>query len=419
MRESTVPQLRIIIPAYNEAARIGATLREYCSYFGSTAAIVVVANGCTDDTVGVIREAQERFDNLSFVEVRGAVGKGCAVRAGFETGAEPFVGFTDADGSTSAAEFDGIYRVLRDSSADGCIGSRWVPGSIVHPAPKPIRQLASRIFNVLIRALFGLRIADTQSGSKIFRRTSLAPVVDSLEQSSWAFDVELLWSLAQRGCRMLELPIASVDRPGSKIDLLRTSWTMLVSVLRLRIQNSSLRRVRLLSRIGSGACVPVRSARSVLVFGSDPVALADVVEALRDGGFFPVDARAEMAAWQPRLRELGDGWALRAVVFAWYVVASDRKYDAVLEIEGAKPWFVPALSVKPSILVGSSTPFPAWVRSLYRRCADIDSGAPDVAAAIASLDVRLHKAVFVRDGQVNRLHYRDSVSGIVESLTLR
>lgn len=419
MNRSPEPRLRVIIPAYNEAARIGATLRDYCSHFGPRAEIVVVANGCVDDTAGVIREAQRTFDNLSLVEVRGAVGKGCAVRAGFETGLEPFVGFTDADGSTSAAEFDRMFRALCDTSADGCVGSRWLPGAIVHPVQKPIRILASRIFNVLTRVLFGLRYADTQNGSKIFRRTSLAPIMDSLEQSSYAFDVELLWSLDRRGCRVLELPIESIDRPGSKVDLLSTSWSMLLSVLRLRIQNSPLWRFRLLDRIGSGACVPVRSSRTVLVFGSDSPTLTGVVAALRAGGFSPVDARAELAAWQPRLARLRDGWILRAATFAWYVLASDRKYDAVVEIEGVRPWFVPALSVKPSILVGSASPFPRWARPLYRRCAEVDADAPDIAAAIAILDTRLHKAVFVREGVAKRLRYRDATSGAVESLTLR
>lgn len=419
MREAIVPSLRIIVPAYNEAVRIVTTLDDYCSHFGSGATVVVVANGCTDDTVEVIRTAQERFENLSLVEVRGAVGKGCAVRAGFETGSEPFVGYTDADGSTSAAEFDRIYRILRSSSADGCIGSRWVAGSSVSPGLSLVRRLASRIFNLLIRALFGLRIADTQSGSKVFRRTALEPVVDALEQSSWAFDVELLWSLARRGRRMLELPITSVDRPGSKIDLLRTSWTMLSSILRLRIQNSPLWRARLMSRIGSDACVPVRSSRKVLVFGSDSQTLVDVVATLRAGGFSPVEPHAELSAWRPRLRRLSDGWTLRAVTFLWYAFVSDRKYDAVVEIEGTMPWFIPAFSVKPAVFVRSTTTSSGWIRSLYRRCLGGEADSRDVVAAIASLDMRLHKAVFVRDGQANRLDYRDAASGVVESLRLR
>ena len=420
MREALVPSLRIIVPAYNETARIGATLRDYCSYFGSGATVVVVANGCTDDTVEVIRAAQERFANISIVEVRGAVGKGCAVRAGFETGSEPFVGFTDADGSTPAVEFDRLFRSLRESSADGCIGSRWLPGSTVRPAQGPLRRFVSRAFNLLTRGLFGLRFADTQCGSKVFRRASLAQVVDSLEQSSYAFDVELLWSLQRSGRRILELPIAWSDRPGSKVDLLWTSWSMLLSILRLRIQNSPLWRARLMSRIGSDACVPVRSSRRVLVFGSDSPALFDVVAALRDGGFSPVDARAELFAWQPRLRGL-HGWTLRALFFAWYAFVSDRKYDAVVEVEGTKPWFVPAFSVKPAVLVKSTmATFPAQVRSLYRRCLEVDAGAAsDVVARIALLDARLHRAVFVRDGHANRLNYRDADSGIVESLTLR
>src|SRR6266404_2702171 len=95
------PEIRIVVPASNEESRISTTIREYCEHFGDRARVVVVANGCEDGTEHVVKTLQERYTNLALITINARIGKGGAVRAGFSSGLEPLVGFTDADGSTS------------------------------------------------------------------------------------------------------------------------------------------------------------------------------------------------------------------------------------------------------------------------------------------------------------------------------
>lgn len=424
MRQFTAgAALRIVIPACNEALRIGAALDDYCSHFGSSATILVVANGCTDDTANVVRQAQQRYGNLELIEIHGRVGKGCAVRAGFATGVEPFVGFTDADGSTSAAEFERIYDALRSSTSDGVIASRWLPGSKIHYAQGLPRRLVSRAFNLMTRALFGLRFADTQCGSKVFRRAALAQVVESLEHAGFAFDVELLWSLQRKGYRVLEFPIAWSDRAGSNVHIVRTSWSMFTSVLRLRLRDSWMLRVRFIAALGRKTCVPVRSSRKVLLLGSCPPSLAGIYDLLRGAGLEPVAAQDELSAHWPWAARLRAGWLLRALFFAWYAFMSVREYDAILEFEETRPWFVPAFSIKPTLLIKTGMPARTSIYETFYRhslSVDLEQNEPyGVDTAIALLDTHLHPAVFVHDDRASKLCYRNAASGHLEHLILR
>ena len=421
MTQTPAP-LRIIIPACDEALRIVPVLRSYCSYFQSRATILVVANGCVDDTAALVRELQAEFGNLELLEIRGRVGKGCAVRAGFVTGEEPFVGFTDADGSTAPEEFDKLLGAAKALGADGAIGSRWLPGSRIRYAQGILRRAVSRVFNLMTRALFGLRFADTQCGSKVFRRSALSAIIDSLEHAGFAFDVELLWLLKQLGCRIVEFPIAWDDREGSKVHLVRTSSSMLSAVLRLRLRNSWIWRMRVAAGLAQEACVPVRSSRRLLLLGSDPSSTGTLAALFERAGFVPVHAREELAAWHPALNGLGDGWMLRALFFFWYTFCSPRDYDAIVEFEESRPWFVPAFSVKPTLIIKGDRPARRSVyRRLYRRSSEIALATdPEsvIGMAIALLETHSHPAVFVHDARTRMLWYRNDC-GDLEQLVLR
>ena len=121
----------------------------------------------------------------------------------------------DADGSTAPAEMARLFSFLAD--ADGAIASRWCPGAVVPVRQGPVRRLQSRAFNLLIRLLFDLPYADTQCGAKVFRSEALGPVLDEMELSGFEFDVELLWRLARRGARVVEVPTVWYDHGGSKV----------------------------------------------------------------------------------------------------------------------------------------------------------------------------------------------------------
>ncbi|MBV8280788.1 MAG: glycosyltransferase, partial [Candidatus Eremiobacteraeota bacterium] len=141
-RPHTRGTIRIVIPACNESSRIAPTLLQYCSHFGTAAMVLVVANGCSDDTSRIVRDLQDRFDNLELIETSARIGKGGAIRIGLATGHEELVGFVDADGSTNAAEFERLVGIARNGRAEAVIGSRWIAGARLGARQPLLRQLA-------------------------------------------------------------------------------------------------------------------------------------------------------------------------------------------------------------------------------------------------------------------------------------
>lgn len=258
-----VRPLRIVVPAYNEESRIGPTLVDYCTELRDLATVVVVATGCTDGTVDLVRENQQRFDNLELIEIGEVIGKGGAVRVGMTGGSGEFAGFTDADGSTNAREFRRLFDALRASQAGAVVASRWLPESKVEPPQLPIRRLASRTFNAIVNGLFGLGIKDTQCGAKVFRRQAFDAISESLELSGFAFDIEWLVLMRAAGWGVLEVPIAWADEAsGTKIRLVRAASSMLASLVRVRLRNGALWRIPFVNRIGRSGVIATRNLPS-------------------------------------------------------------------------------------------------------------------------------------------------------------
>ncbi len=407
-----IPILRIVIPAYNEEARIVPTLRDYCSVFSNSAHVVVVANGCNDATAGAARDLQSEFPNLSLIDIPNAIGKGGAVRVGMSTGNEPFVGFVDADGSTSAREFARLFEALRNSSSDAVVGSRWLPESKVDPRQSFARRLASRTFNSIVRALFGLRLHDTQCGAKLFRREALRTILVSLEVADFAFDIEVLWLLKRIGKTISEVPTTWADRAaGTKIRLLRSSWGMLASILRLRLRYTLLWGIPFVDYFGRENVIPVRRSRRMLVLGedarnpSDPQ-VAALLGCLHAAGVELVDAT-----------ETGATHATPLSVLRWYTFRSRREYDAVIEVADRRLWILPWLSVKPSFVVhGRAHALRRSHRRWYGRSTfvNLDAQEPAVAADVMLATAYVtapHPTMFVGGDDALSLHYSDCRTG--------
>lgn len=343
--------LRIVIPACNEAERLEPTVRDYCTTFDGRAVILVVANGCSDETVAVVKRLKGDFSDLQLLEIPARIGKGGAVRAGFATAREPYVGFVDADGSTRAGEFARMHRALAESGDDALIGSRWLPGAVVTPRQKPLRRLASRCFNLMVRVILGLKLSDTQCGAKIFRRSSLHEVLASLELAGFAFDVEVLWRLKRAGYKVRETATVWSDTDGSKIRLVSASYVMAGALLRLRLRDSIAWRIPFVDLIGRSSTIPVKSQHRILLLGTTgresnadgvlPQFLAD----LRRSGLTIVETRSASRS--------------RISTLFWYVFASHRDYDAIVEVASDRPALIPAFSSKPTAVVHSAERFPS------------------------------------------------------------
>ncbi|HUZ07586.1 MAG TPA: dolichyl-phosphate beta-glucosyltransferase [Candidatus Paceibacterota bacterium] len=234
------PSLLILIPAYNEEARIEPVLRDYAAFFGTHYSgkfqIVVVLNGCRDNTLGVVQKVAADFPVVRALEFPAPIGKGGALIEGLKLAMHAdFIGYADADGATSPAAF--MELVKRIGGTDCVIGSRWLPGSVMHQEQPTLRRVASRTFHFIVELLFWMHIKDTQCPCKLMRREVVEKIHPALRIADLAFDVNLLVSIKRAGFKILEVPIEWTDKIGSKVSasLFRSSLTMFLSVVRVRL----------------------------------------------------------------------------------------------------------------------------------------------------------------------------------------
>ena len=232
------PSLLLLIPAYNEEARIEPVLREYAEFFGRNYSgkfqLVVILNGCRDNTLGVVQRVAKDFSTLSWLDFPAPIGKGGALIEGLKlAGNADIIGYVDADGATGPAAVLKLLPALQ--SADCVIGSRWLPNSVLLKAQPKFRQFVSRCFHFVVETLFWMHIKDTQCPCKLMRRAVVEKIHPNLRIADLAFDVNLLVAIHRAGFRIQEVAIEWTDVVGSKVtaSLFRNSLAMFLSVVRV------------------------------------------------------------------------------------------------------------------------------------------------------------------------------------------
>ena len=223
------PFCSIVIPAYNESKRITPLLLELSQ---PDIEFIFICDG-TDTTDEIIRDYSSNHPelNIRVISFRERLGKGGGVYAGFNEASSSLVGFMDADNSTPVTELIRICTLIGDNS--GVIGSRHLPGQVLHRKQPMSRRLQSRIFNGLIRLLFRLPFHDTQCGAKIFKKEAIDSVLPYLKASGFEFDVELLWQMNKRGYSILEVPVIWNDTMDSRLKISDTI-SMFRTLIRIR-----------------------------------------------------------------------------------------------------------------------------------------------------------------------------------------
>lgn len=241
--KTKMEKLSIIIPACNEENRIQNTLDQYIVFFTKNYQefeLILVPNGCEDGTEEIVREYSKNNPNLKYKTVKEKIGKGGALIEGFKVATGNIISFVDADGATSPQALYDLVKKLEDN--DGVIGSRWMKGANILIRQSWKRRMASRGFNLLVRVLFGLPFKDTQCGAKVFRARIVKDIVNEVGATDFSFDVDLLYKLKKRGYEKIEeVPITWEDQTGSTLKLKKMIPLMFLSILRLRLLNSSLK----------------------------------------------------------------------------------------------------------------------------------------------------------------------------------
>lgn len=238
---NTIHTIDLIIPAYNEEHRIEPTLRSYLDYFGDRLHIVVVLNGCTDNTEAVVRRVQKKHAQyLDFHVVEEPIGKGGTILYGWQNSQAEYVGFIDADGSTAPTEFEKLVEHI-GSTTVGVIASRFLDDSKIIDRQNMLRTTMSRVFAMVVKLLFRMPYTDTQCGAKLFKREDIKQVLSHVHSTDMTFDVDLLWQLHKRNVHAEEISTIWVDKPGSasldsKKSFMLTGVNMVIKLWQLRFR---------------------------------------------------------------------------------------------------------------------------------------------------------------------------------------
>ncbi|HVP51516.1 MAG TPA: dolichyl-phosphate beta-glucosyltransferase [Terriglobales bacterium] len=226
----------MVIPAYNEAERIGATLEKVVAYvarMGWTAEVIVVNDGSRDATPGIVREWAQKNPNIRLLENPGNRGKGYSVRHGMMEAAGDLLLFSDADLSSPIHEAEKLIAALRQG-ADIAIGSRWVQADLQTERQPLYRQFFGRIYNLLLPIILGLHFKDTQCGLKAFTRRSASAIFPRLRIDRWGFDPEILFLAVKAGMTVAEVPVMWAHDSRSKINPVTDGFRMFAEMLRIR-----------------------------------------------------------------------------------------------------------------------------------------------------------------------------------------
>ncbi len=226
----------IVLPAYNEGVRIGATLDNLLAYIRERnwdAEVIVVNDGSSDNTAEVVRARAQSNPSLRLLENPGNRGKGYSVRHGMLQASGDIALFSDADLSSPIEEADKLFAAIA-GGADIAIGSRWL-NTDLQLRPQPLyRRLFGRIFNLALRVILGLNFKDTQCGFKAFTRRSAQAIFTMQQIERWGFDPELLFLAVRMGFTVEEIPVTWSHREGTRINPLVDGMKMFVEMLVIR-----------------------------------------------------------------------------------------------------------------------------------------------------------------------------------------
>lgn len=231
------PQLSIVIPAFNEAARIGPNLDQIQRYlaveYPHDAEVLVVDDGSTDGTADLVSNRSAFYPALRLIRLERNQGKGAAVRVGILAARGRRILFADADGATPIEE----ERRLSDAIASGAAvaaGSRYLDGDGIVRDRNLRRAMASAVFRSAAQLMVGVGIRDTQCGFKMFEADVAKHLFSHVRENGYLFDIEVLALARRSALQIREVAVNWSEKAGSKVRLVRDSLRMFAGLWRLR-----------------------------------------------------------------------------------------------------------------------------------------------------------------------------------------
>jgi dolichyl-phosphate beta-glucosyltransferase len=241
LQPAQVPELSIVIPAYNEEARLPRALVRISEYFSNPRApftlarmeILIVDDGSTDATARIAEEWSRTMPAARLVSNGENRGKGYSVRHGMLEARGRLALFTDADLSSPIEQIERLLVAI-ETGDDVAIGSRALDRSLIFGRQSRMREIAGMIFNGFVRIFTGLRFHDTQCGFKIFVREPSRIVFEQQRIEGFGFDPEILFLAKRHGLHTAEIPVRWAHDPATKVQVVRDSLLMFGDLVYIR-----------------------------------------------------------------------------------------------------------------------------------------------------------------------------------------
>ena len=230
----TAPELEIVVPVYNEARQLAASITSLRTFldrsFPLPTVVTVVDNASTDDTWSIASGLAASLPGVRALHLD-QKGRGRALRTAWTASTAPVVAYMDVDLATGLEALLPLVAPLLTGHSDVAIGTRLAPGA--HVVRGARREIISRTYNLLLRTALGVHCTDAQCGFKALRRDAADAVLPLVEDQAWFFDTEVLVTAQRLGLRIHEVTVDWVDDLDSRVAVARTAWLDLCGVARL------------------------------------------------------------------------------------------------------------------------------------------------------------------------------------------
>lgn len=260
-------EVSVILPAYNEADTIEATVDRTLETLSSflpddVVEIIITEDGCTDRTPEIAARLAKNDHRIIHLHSDSRLGRGAALERAVRCANGDVVAYLDTDMATDMVHLEELIETVRSGEADIVTGSRWVPG---HEADRPLnRSIPSRGFNALVGLLLRSSLRDHQCGFKAFDRTALLDIIENVEDEHWFWDTEVLVRAQRAGYCVQEIPVKWTPRGDTKVDLIRDVFGMGSQIVRTWWQLSVQPRITRRLSIAAGI---VLAGLAVLLMG--------------------------------------------------------------------------------------------------------------------------------------------------------
>ena len=241
LRDHTLPykqeSVQVVVPVYNEEQALPESipaLYDYLTeYFPYEWSVVIADNASTDATPSVARELATRYPRISVLHLE-EKGRGRALKAAWSASGADIVAYMDVDLSTNLWSFLPLVAPLATGHSDVAIGSRLLKGATVTRQWR--REVISRCYNLLVKAMFGNGFSDAQCGFKALKRAAADDLLPKVEDNEWFFDTELLLAAEEHGYRISEVPVDWIEDLDSRVDVAPTALEDVKGLFRVRVE---------------------------------------------------------------------------------------------------------------------------------------------------------------------------------------